>query len=156
MVWEYRDFPVLLDPGANINLITRDLAEKLGIKILPTRHKLSTSTSLDSGGQILGQTDLIPMIYGNLSEGGFCVYQRFLVVESNMSSIYSLLCSNLNCQQHRGIIDTSSSIPTYSLRAKEASMPSHLIGHISLNYGSNHRRCNNTSLLPSALDPWSS
>lgn len=112
----HNDFLTLLDIGANINIMTRNLADRLGISVLPTKHMLSTSTQKESAG-VMGITPIIPLIYGDEENGGFRTYHQFLISDSKLQNIYELLLSSVDCQQFQGIIDTEAM--QYTLKLPE-------------------------------------
>jgi hypothetical protein len=93
---------VMVDDGANCNLM--DEAERIacGVRRWPTDITLTTSNG--SGTRVLGITDPIKVVYGAGTPHQIAVWHYFLVTEG-MGHIYRVLLGNLDTQRFGGVID---------------------------------------------------
>ena len=92
----------LLDPGANVNIITEPTCLKLGIAILPTTMRLTTSTSQDN--PVVGITPPIAFIYGVGSSNPLVTWHRCLVTRG-MDELYQVLIGNLDLDRYGAVMD---------------------------------------------------
>ena len=93
---------VMVDDGANCNLIDEEERIACGVRRYPTDIRLTTSNG--SGTEVLGITDPIKVVYGAGTEEQIAVWHYFLVTQG-MSHIYSVLLGNLDIQRFGGVID---------------------------------------------------
>jgi hypothetical protein len=93
---------VMIDDGANCNLMDKEERIACGVQRYPTDIRLTTSNG--SGTEVLGITDPIKVVYGVGTSGQIAVWHYFLVTQG-MSHIYRVLLGNLDIQRFGGVID---------------------------------------------------
>ena len=97
----------LVDDGATTEVISNDLALRLGLRIFQTAVQLSTSTA--SNNPVLGVCEPVSIHYGT----GLTVMRPCLVVEG-MGDLYEILVSNQDFLTYKGQTDELHS--SYKLR----------------------------------------
>jgi hypothetical protein len=102
---------IMLDSGANINIMTEDAAKKMGIPIRPTSIRLTTSNEHTT--PVLGITPPVQIVYGVGSPAPMRTNHYFLVTKG-MDSLYQVLIGNLDTQKYGGITDAGAL--THTLR----------------------------------------
>jgi hypothetical protein len=93
---------VMLDDGANCNIIDEEERIAVGLRRYPTRIKLTTSNGV--GTEVLGITEPVKVVYGAGTPNQIAVWHYFLVT-SGMRHIYRVLLGNLDIQRFGGVID---------------------------------------------------
>lgn len=124
------NFRALLDDASNANLMTRDLADRLGIPILCSEQKLTTMT--EKGMSVSGETPLLELIYAPTSSQPFSVFHKFVVIDpkNDLNGIYDILIGNSDSQAYRSTIDGVNEVFTirpdfarYGVQSREISLP---------------------------------
>jgi hypothetical protein len=124
------NFRALLDDASNANLMTRDLADRLGIPILCSEQKLTTMT--EKGMSVSGETPLLELVYSPTSSQPFSVFHKFVVVDpkNDLNGIYDILLGNSDSQAYRSTIDAVNDVFTirpdfarYGVQSREISLP---------------------------------
>jgi hypothetical protein len=107
-------FRALLDDASNAFLITRELADRLGIPILRSSQRLTTMT--EKGMGIDGETPLIELVYAPTSDQPHSVFHKFVVVDpkNSLLGLYDILIGNADQQDFRGTI--CSMTDTFTIR----------------------------------------
>ena len=98
----HKKLKMLLDPGANINVIGEATCIRLGIPILPTSMRLTTSTSQDN--PVVGMTPFIAFVYGAGLDKPLITRHRCLVTR-DMGALYEVLVSNLDMDRYGAVMD---------------------------------------------------
>jgi hypothetical protein len=100
----HTDFRVLLDDASNAHLISRALAERLGIPIRETSQKLTTMTQ--KGMCTSGETDLIELVYSPSSAAPLSVWTKFVIIDpvNSLQGVYDLLVGNSDSQEFKATI----------------------------------------------------
>jgi hypothetical protein len=93
---------VMVDDGANCNLMDEEERIARGVKRYPTNIRLTTSNG--SGTEVLGITEPIKVVYGAGTPDQIAVWHYFLVTQG-MRHIYHVLMGNLDIQRFGGVID---------------------------------------------------
>jgi hypothetical protein len=124
------NFRVLLDDASNANLMTRVLADRLGIPILCSEQKLTTMT--EKGMSVSGETPLLELVYAPTSSQPFSVFHKFVVIDpkNDLNGIYDVLIGNSDSQAYRSTIDGVNEVFTirpdfalYGVQSREISLP---------------------------------
>ena len=100
----HTDFRVLLDDASNAHLISRSLAERLGIPIKESSQKLTTMTQ--KGLSTSGETDLIELVYAPSSAAPLSVWTKFIIIDpvNSLQGVYDLLVGNADSQEFKATI----------------------------------------------------
>ena len=101
---------VMMDDGANVDLMDNTFRVKHGIRLFDIPTKLSTATNTE--GQTLGMTEIVGIQYGTGADA-IRVARPFLVAEG-MSGLYDVLLGNQDTKAFRATICEASS--TYAMR----------------------------------------
>lgn len=113
----FRNLIVMLDSGSNVNLITTKTCEDLGISIMPTNTRLTTSNA--NGSAVEGVTPPILVTYGepgnDLQE-----WHYFLVTPASVQHVYQVLLGNSDSLSYGAIQDDGTH--QYSLRTQFSSL----------------------------------
>jgi hypothetical protein len=102
---------IMLDSGANINLMSEGTCKKLGIPVLPTSIRLTTSNQRTT--ETAGITPPVGIVYGVDTAQPLVVWHYFLVTRG-MEQLYEVLIGNLDTQQYGGTTDSGAG--THTLR----------------------------------------
>ncbi len=97
----------LVDDGATTEVMSRDLALRLGLQVFQTQLSLSTSTAAKN--PVLGVSEPVAIHYGT----GLTVMRPCLIVEG-MGALYDILVSNQDFLTYKGQTDELHS--SYKLR----------------------------------------
>jgi hypothetical protein len=95
---------IMLDDGANCNLMDEATRLALGIALHPTNIRLTTSNG--SGTPVLGITPPLLVVYGSGCDEAIEVWHYFLVTK-DMGHVYGILLGNLDTQRFGGIINAA-------------------------------------------------
>lgn len=108
-----RGWRVMLDDGANANLITRRTCKSAGIPILECDVSLTSCTAHDN--PVMGITPPILVVYGVGHPDSIKVWHRFIVTDG-MDSLYNVLLGNADTNTFGAVIDAGTG--TYTLRTQ--------------------------------------
>ena len=126
----HTQFRSLMDDASNACLMSRSLADKLGIPILQSEQKLTTMT--EKGMCVSGETPLLELVYAPTSAHAFSVYHKFIVVDpkTSLDGIYDILLGNSDTQAFRATLDGINDCYTirpdfqlYGQQSREISLP---------------------------------
>jgi hypothetical protein len=94
---------MMLDGGANINLISEAVCGQLGIPVGPTTVRLTTS--VEHGSSVVGITPAVALMYGVGLEAPLTVWHYFLVTRG-MDKLYQVLVGNLDTELFGAVMDS--------------------------------------------------